>query len=83
MFYPISIEWGDEVTATGIQILDIPGAVTAGDTFEQAYGAAVEIAHILLREREANGLEAPKPSQISVIRNDPEFAGKGWGILKI
>ena len=33
MQYPIAIEWGDEHTAIGIQIPDIPGAVTAGDTF--------------------------------------------------
>lgn len=38
MQYPICIEWGDDNTATGIQIPDIPGAVTAGDTFEEAYG---------------------------------------------
>jgi predicted RNase H-like HicB family nuclease len=34
--YPIIIEWGDERTATGIEIPDIPGAVNAGDTFEEA-----------------------------------------------
>ena len=44
MQYPICIEWGDDFTATGIQIPDIPGAVTAGDSFEEAYNAAVEIA---------------------------------------
>ncbi len=48
MHYPICIEWGDENTATGIQIPDIPGAVTAGDTFEDAYAAAVEVAHIAI-----------------------------------
>jgi predicted RNase H-like HicB family nuclease len=34
MQYPICIEWGDDFTATGIQIPDIPGAATAGDSFE-------------------------------------------------
>jgi hypothetical protein len=37
----IFIEWGDDFTATGIQIPDIPGAVTAEDSFEEAYNAAV------------------------------------------
>ena len=27
MQYPICIEWGDDFTATGIQIPDIPGAL--------------------------------------------------------
>ena len=46
MQYPICIEWGDDFTATGIQIPDIPGAVTAGDSFEEAYNAAVEVAQV-------------------------------------
>ena len=41
MQYPIAIEWGDEHTATGIVFPDIPGAITAGDTDEQAYEMAV------------------------------------------
>ncbi len=41
----------------GIQIPDIPGAVTAGDTFEEAYDAAVEIVQILLQQMEAQGLD--------------------------
>ncbi len=41
MQYPICIEWSDDFTATDIQIPDIPGAVTAGDSFEEAYNAAV------------------------------------------
>jgi hypothetical protein len=37
----IFIEWSDDFTATGIQIPDIPGAVIAGDSFEEACNAAV------------------------------------------
>jgi hypothetical protein len=37
----IFIEWSDDFTATGIQIPDIPGAVIAEDSFEEAYNAAV------------------------------------------
>lgn len=81
--YPICIEWGDEVKATGIQIPDIPGAITAGDTFELAYNAAIEIAHLLLREREVQGLCVPIPSEVDVIRNAAQAAGKGWGMITI
>jgi predicted RNase H-like HicB family nuclease len=48
--YPIIIEWGDDRAAIGIQIPDIPGAVTAGDTLEEAYNAAIEVAQILLQK---------------------------------
>ncbi len=83
MHYPIIIEWGDERTATGIQIPDIPGAVTAGDTFEKAYDAAVEIAQILLQQMEEQGMDIPAPTSVSGHRGNPEFSGRGWGMLKI
>ncbi|WP_028236770.1 type II toxin-antitoxin system HicB family antitoxin [Pseudomonas brassicacearum] len=83
MQYPICIEWGDERTATGIQIPDIPGAITAGDTFEEAYSAAIEIAHIMLEELAGSDKGIPLPTSINTHRNNPEFDGMGWGMLEI
>jgi len=83
MQYPICIEWGDENTATGIQIPDIPGAVTAGDTFEEAYTSAVEVAHIMLEEIASNGQGIPMPSSAAAHRENPDFADMGWGMLEI
>ncbi|MBA1188847.1 type II toxin-antitoxin system HicB family antitoxin [Pseudomonas entomophila] len=83
MRYPICIEWGDEHTAIGIQVPDIPGAVTAGDTFEEAYTAAVEVAHMMLEDIAASGQAIPMPSDASVHRSNPEFADRGWGLLDI
>lgn len=83
MHYPICIEWGDDNTATGIQIPDIPGAVTAGDTFEEAYAAAIEVAHIMLEEIAGNGEPIPMPTRAAVHRSNPDFAGMGWGMLEI
>lgn len=83
MKYPICIEWGDENTAIGIQIPDIPGAVTAGDTFEEAYAAAVEVAHIMLEEIAGSGQAIPMPTSAAAHRNNPDFADMGWGMLEI
>lgn len=83
MQYPICIEWGDESTAVGIQIPDIPGAVTAGDTFEEAYAAAVEVAHIMLEELASAGASLPMPTSAAMHRNNPDFAAMGWGMLEI
>jgi len=83
MQYPICIEWGDDNTATGIQIPDIPGAVTAGDTFEEAYAAAVEVAHIMLQETARNGQAIPLPTSIAAHRGNPDFKEMGWGMLEI
>ncbi|MEN5037836.1 type II toxin-antitoxin system HicB family antitoxin [Pseudomonas sp. TWI929] len=83
MQYPICIEWGDEKTAIGIQIPDIPGAVTAGDTFEEAYAAAIEVAHIMLEEIASSGQTVPMPTSAAIHRNNPDFAGMGWGMLEL
>ncbi|WP_082484690.1 type II toxin-antitoxin system HicB family antitoxin [Pseudomonas sp. Leaf129] len=83
MRYPICIEWGDETTAVGIQVPDIPGAITAGDTFEEAYSAAVEIAHIMLEEIAARGERISLPSATAVLRNEAEYTDMSWGMLDI
>jgi len=83
MQYPICIEWGDENTAIGIQIPDIPGAVTAGDTFGEAYAVAIEVAHIMLEEIASNGQAIPMPTCAAMHRNNPDFAGMGWGMLEL
>jgi len=83
MKYPMCIEWGDENTAYGIQIPDIPGAITAGDTFEEAHAAAVEIAHIMLQEIAEAGGAIPEPGNMAQHVKNPDFAGMGWGMLEI
>lgn len=83
MQYPIAIEWGDENHATGIVFPDIPGAITAGDTIEQAYEMAVEVAHIQLEELANARQEIPMPGDIAEHRKNPDFEGWGWGLVEI
>jgi len=83
MQYPIAIEWGNETTAVGIHVPDIPGAVTAGDTFEEAYNAAVEVAHIMLEEQVTAGHPVPMPTSAKLHHDHPDYAGMGWGMLEI
>lgn len=83
MQYPIAIEWGDESTAIGIHIPDIPDAVTAGDTFEEAYQAAVEIAHIRLEELVEEGRDIPLPQPLDTHRKNAEYNGYGWGMVEL
>lgn len=78
MHYPICIEWGDEHTATGIQIPDIPGAVTAGDTFETAYSAAIEIAHVMLEELARAGHAIPLPCPLPPTNTAPTPISRAW-----
>ena len=83
MRYPIAIEWGDEKTATGIVFPDIPGAITAGDTIEEAYEMAVEVAHIKLEEIAKQAQAIPLPSRIEDLKQNSEYEGRGWGLVDI
>ncbi|WP_252177473.1 type II toxin-antitoxin system HicB family antitoxin [Endozoicomonas sp. 4G] len=83
MKYPIAIEWGDDEHATGIAIPDIPGAITAGDTYEEAYKGAVEVAHIMLEEMVGNGEEVPLPSPVKDLMVNPDYEGWGWGLIEV
>lgn len=83
MQYPIAIEWGDEQTATGIVVPDIPGAITAGDTIAEAYASAVEVAQVQLEALAEGGHDVPRPGSIEAHRNNPEYAGWGWGLVDI
>ncbi|WP_455884592.1 type II toxin-antitoxin system HicB family antitoxin [Pseudomonas spelaei] len=60
-----------------------PGAATAGDSFEEAYNAAVEIAHILLQEIAAEGGVIPMPSSVARHHAHEDYAGMGWGMLEL
>ena len=42
MKFPIAIEPGDETTAFGVVVPDLPGCFSAGDTLEAAYANAAE-----------------------------------------
>jgi predicted RNase H-like HicB family nuclease len=83
MQYPVAIEWGDENTATGIVLPDIAGTHTAGDSPEEAYLMAVEAAHIQLEELATRGEEIPLPSRIEDLKDRPEYAERGWGLVDI
>lgn len=83
MKYPIAIEWGNDAQATGIVIPDIPGAVTAGDSYEEAYELAQEVAHLMMTEIVKQGQVVPMPTSVETHRMVPEFKGWGWGLIDI
>ena len=57
--------------------------MTAGDTFEDAYNAAVEIAHIMLQEIASGGDTIPMPTSAAEHRSNHDFANMGWGMLEL
>jgi len=83
MRYPVFIEYGNETTAYGMHIPDIPGAVTAGDTLEEAWSMAEEVCHIQLEELATAGETIPLPSPIEKYQDHPDYAGMSAALLDI
>ena len=83
MQFPIAIEWDDEQHAIGIVFPDIPGAITAADTIEEAYALAAEVANIHLEELTAAGKPVPTPSLLSDLKQHQDYQGWSWDSIDI
>lgn len=83
MFYPIAIEAGDQSTAFGVTVPDLPGCFSAGDTLEAAVTNAKEaiIGHLeLLVELEQ---DIPAVSELKSFMKDPQYAGYVWVLIDV
>lgn len=83
MRYPIAIEPGDEKTAFGVVVPDLPGCFSAGDTIDEALAGAEEAAAAWLDATLDAGGTIPEPSQIENLRRDPTYAGWAFGVIAI
>jgi predicted RNase H-like HicB family nuclease len=75
MRYPIAIEPGDEKTAFGVVVPDLPGCFSAGDTLDEALAGAEEAAAAWLDATLDAGGVIPEPSELEDLRRDPIYAG--------
>nr|WP_024965889.1 type II toxin-antitoxin system HicB family antitoxin [Pantoea sp. IMH] len=83
MLYPIAIEAGDEKSAFGVTVPDLPGCFSAGETLDEAVLNAKEAitGHIeLLVEL---GDDIPAVSALGTLANNPEFAGYIWALVDV
>lgn len=83
MFYPIAIEAGDESTAFGVTVPDLPGCFSAGDTLEEAVKNAREaiIGHLeLMVELEQ---DIPAVSALKSVMKDPAYTGYVWVLVEV
>ena len=75
MKFPIAIEPGDETTAFGVVVPDLPGCFSAGDTLEEAYANAVEAIELWVEAVLDAGGTIPAPGSLQALRRDPDLAG--------
>ncbi len=83
MRYPIAIEPGDEDTAFGVVVPDLPGCFSAGDTLDEALTGAEEAAAAWIDAVLDAGEAIPQPSSLDSIRTNPDYAGWAFGVVTL
>ena len=83
MLYPIAIEPGDENTAFGVVVPDIPGCFSAGDSLDEAMKNAVEAIESHLELLAEDGAEIPMATTCAAHSGNPDFAGWCWAFADV
>ena len=83
MKFPIAIEPGDETTAFGVVVPDLPGCFSAGDTLEAAYANAAEAVELWIETALDTGKPIPPPGSLARHQSDPDLAGWTWGMVEV
>ena len=81
--YPIAIEPGDEKTAFGVVVPDLPGCFSAGDTMDEAIENSKEAIAGWIETTLDEGGKIPAPRKVSDHMNDSEFTGWLWAVVEI
>lgn len=83
MLYPVAIEPGDDKTAFGVAIPDIPGCFSAGDTFEEAVVNAKQAIEGHLEILCVNDMDIPQPRGAESHIKNPEYNGWVWAVIDV
>ncbi len=83
MRYPIAIEPGDETTAWGVVVPDLPGCFSAGDTLDEAVSNAEEAVRLWVDQALDDGLVIPAPSKLDDVRARSEFSGWVFAVITL
>jgi predicted RNase H-like HicB family nuclease len=83
MRYPVVIESGDDTTAFGVVVPDLPGCFSAGDTLDEAMAGAEEAAAAWIDATLDMGGAIPAPTPLEQLRHNPEYAGWAFGVISL
>jgi predicted RNase H-like HicB family nuclease len=81
--YPILVQSGDETTAFGVIVPDLPGVFSAGDTLEEALAGAEEAAAGWIDATLDAGEPIPPPSSLDDVRRNPDHAEWSIGVMSL
>ena len=77
----IALVHKDEGTSYGVSFPDVPGCISAGDTFEEAVVLAAEALGGHLAAMRADGDAIPAPRSYDDLKRDPEFVDDSAGAI--
>lgn len=83
MLYPVAIDTGDDSTAFGVAVPDVPGCFSAGDSLDEALANAKEALEMHLEALAESGQLPPEASNIKDRINNEEYAGWVWALVEI
>jgi predicted RNase H-like HicB family nuclease len=79
----IALVHKDAGTSYGASFPDVPGCISAGDTFEEAVANAGEALAGHFAAMRADGEPLPAPRSFEALKRDPEFAEDSAGAIVI
>ena len=82
MNYAIAIEH-EKGTAYGVEVPDLPGCFSAGDTLDAALENAREAAAFHIEGLLDAGLPVPRPAGIEAHAGKREYAGRTWAVVPV
>lgn len=84
MKFPIAIEPGNEKTAWGVVVPDLPGCFSAADSgIDEAIENAKQAIELWIEMALDDGSDIPKPSSITELQKKKQFEGFIWAIAEI
>ena len=84
MRFPIAIKPGNERTAWGVVVPDLPGCFSAaGSGIDEAIESAKEAIELWIETALDQGQDIPEPTSISKHQKNREFRGRVWAIAEI
>ena len=83
MRYPIAIEPGNDTTAFGVVVPDLPGCFSAGETLDEALANAEEAIDLWIETALDHGWEIPVPSTVARVASDPDYAGWTFAVANV
>lgn len=77
----IALVHKDEGTSYGVSFSDVPGCISAGDTFEEAVANAAEALAGHFAIMKVDGDPIPLPRSFEQLKRDPDFTEHSAGAI--